>query len=437
MFKKTIETSDAPQLIVNDCSGDLTVRGAEEAEIEIRVPDEAALTLQQEGEGWIINTHSDCRLTCPIGATLTINAVHGDLNVKSVTGDINIKDVYGDARLKNTGPLILAQVYGDVTLRAVDKTTVGQVFGDLQARHVAGDLQAQSITGDVAAHGVEGRLTLQHVASDLRAEGILGGLEAAQVGADIRLAPPFIPDMAYVVQAGSDIVIELDEDARVQMALQAGASILSRVPDLVPDEGEGEGDTDSPRIATYTIGEDVDADQPMATLEAKAGASIVLVSQGDMDFDVGFPGEFDIDMDFLNNLEGLGEMIEARIGEAMAEMETHLERGLSHIDAEKIREHVERATHVAERAAERARRTAEREAQKARFRAERAERRWQRASGHRPPQPPHAPHAPAEPQPPQPDVDQAKHEEKLKVLQMVEDGKLSPSEAAELLAALR
>jgi hypothetical protein len=437
MFKKTIETSDAPNLIVNDCSGDLTVRGSEEAELTIRVPDESTLTLQQEGEGWIINTHGDCRLTCPMGTTLTVNAVHGDLNVKSVTGDITIKDVYGDARLKNTGTLNLAQVYGDVTLRAVGASTVGQVFGDLQARHVVGDLQAQSITGDVAAQGVEGKLMLQHVASDLSAEGALGGLEAAQVGADIRLAPPFIPGMTYEMQAGSDVVIELDAEARVKMSLQAGGSIISRVPDLIPDEGESETDTDYPRIATYTIGEDVDADQPMATLEVKAGASIVLVSQGDTDFDVGFPGAFDIDMDFLNNLEGLGEMIEARIGEAMAEMETHLERGLRHIDAEKIREHVERATHVAERAAERARRAAEREAQKSRFRAERAERRWQRASGHRPPQPPHAPHAPAEPQPPQPDVDQAKHEEKLKVLQMVEDGKLSPSEAAELLAALK
>jgi hypothetical protein len=422
------------------------VRGAEEAELTIRVPDESALTLQQGGDGWIINTHGDCRLTCPMGATLTINAVHGDLNVKSVAGDVTIKDVYGDARLKDVGPLKLAQAYGDVTLRAVGETTVGQVFGDLQARHVVGDLQAKAISGDAAVRGVDGKLMLQQVASDLSAEGVLGGLEVAQVGADIRLAPPFTPGMAYIMQAGSDIAIELDEDARVRMSLMAGGSIVSRIPDLTLNQGdagtEHPAGIEYPVTVAYGIGEGADTDHPAATLEAKAGASIILISKGDKDFDVGFSEgadySFNIDLDFLSNLEGLGEMIEARIEEAMADMEIHLEKGLRHIDGEKIREHVERATHIAGRAAERARRAAEREAQKSRFRAERADRRWQRASGHRPPQPPHAPHeTPRAPQAPQPDVDQAKHEEKLKVLQMVEEGKLSPSEAAELLAALR
>ncbi|MFO7743595.1 MAG: hypothetical protein R6X31_14930 [Anaerolineae bacterium] len=62
---------------------------------------------------------------------------------------------------------------------------------------------------------------------------------------------------------------------------------------------------------------------------------------------------------------------------------------------------------------------AERAAEQARMRAERAERRWQRASG-RKPRP-----GPA-----------ATDEEVLRVLCMVEEGKITPEQASELLAAL-
>jgi hypothetical protein len=123
-------------------------------------------------------------------------------------------------------------------------------------------------------------------------------------------------------------------------------------------------------------------------------------------------------------VEGLGRHIEAHIAEAMAEIETRLEESLGRIDSEQIHLQVERAREqalrTAGRAAERARQTAEREAERARLRAERAERRWQRASGQRP----RSKRAPVT------------DEERMRVLRMVETGKLSPEQAADLLAAL-
>jgi hypothetical protein len=108
----------------------------------------------------------------------------------------------------------------------------------------------------------------------------------------------------------------------------------------------------------------------------------------------------------------------------MVEMETRLEESLGRIDSEQIHLQVERAREqalrTAGRAAERARQTAEREAERARLRAERAERRWQRASGRRP----------------RPKREPVTDEERMRVLRMVEEGRLSPEQAADLLAAL-
>ena len=73
-----------------------------------------------------------------------------------------------------------------------------------------------------------------------------------------------------------------------------------------------------------------------------------------------------------------------------------------------------------EQAADKARRAAEREAERARLRAERAERRWQRVSG----------------QKPRPRQEETTDEERMRVLRLVEGGKLTPEQAADLLAAL-
>jgi hypothetical protein len=109
----------------------------------------------------------------------------------------------------------------------------------------------------------------------------------------------------------------------------------------------------------------------------------------------------------------LGAHIEWQVKDALARMATHLEESLGRVDGERVRYRVDRA-------AEQARRRAEQAAESARMRAERAERRWQRASGRRP--------TPKKPQ--------ATDEERLRVLRMVEEGRITPEEASELLVAL-
>jgi hypothetical protein len=134
-------------------------------------------------------------------------------------------------------------------------------------------------------------------------------------------------------------------------------------------------------------------------------------------------------MTFLEDLEDIGPMVEARVGEAMAELQVRLEQGLGQIDGDKLRFKIERAAEksarAAERAAEEVRRAAEREAQKARMRAERSQRRWERASGRKP-----------RPQP-RPQPEPVSEEEQLRVLRMVEQGKITPEQAADLLEAMK
>lgn len=430
MASQTFETSEHPTIKVPECLGNLSVKGTDGATVTIKASSgEENLKVVQEEDVLVIKAKTDCKITCPYGATLVIEAVRGDLRVKGVHGESTIGEVNGDATIRSTG-----------------EVTVGQVHGDLYARKVENDLTVQTVAGDAGITDVAGQVTVGQIGSDLKAGSIGGGLEVNAVGADVILSGPFEPGTGFALRAGSDLVVRVAEEASLRFTIQAGSGVHAHVPgiELIKEDGNVSG----------VIGEGG------ATLTAQVGGQAVIATPG-AEYDSA--GDFDVDIDFsfLEKLDELGPIIEARVAEAMSHLEVQLEEGLKNIDGERIRIQVERATEraaraaeriaeratqAAEREAERARRTATREAERARMRAEHAERRWQRASGHRPPTPPTPstpPVPPVPPTPPEPPAPSSPRqheelrEERLQVLKMVEEGKISAEEAANLLSALR
>jgi hypothetical protein len=397
MLEQTIETSATPHVTITECLGNLVVRGSEERQIALRTTGGAGdVTLEREGETFTLVARANCTITCPPDTTLTVNAVRGNLKVEGVEGTVAI-----------------GSAYGNVELRAVGPTALEQVSGNLRVRQVTGDLRVQTTKGNARIRQVEGSLSLGQVDGNLVAEGLQGGLAAEQVRGNVNLGPPFSPGATYRLSGSGNLTVRLPADASLRLALRAAGGVRSDCPDLTLEETEGEtrgvlgaGEASLEAQASLEV---------QASLEAQVGGNVYLRP---------LKPEEGPAFDFVANLEGLGAQIEARITEAMAEVAARLEESLSHIDDQALRQRVERATEKALRkagqAAGQARRKAEREAEKARLRAERAERRWQRASGQRP-------HPRREP---------ATDEERMRVLRLVEKGKVTPQQAADLLAAL-
>ncbi|MDY6876626.1 MAG: hypothetical protein SWK90_10570 [Chloroflexota bacterium] len=389
MFEQTVETSATPHVTVTECLGNLMVRGSEARQVTIQVQDGADDTiLEREGETFTLVARAGCLISCPPATTITVGTVRGNIKIKGVEG-----------------PVTIGTVHGNVNLRAVGPTALEQASGNLSVRQAAGDLRVQTLRGNARAHQVEGSLSLSQVDGNLVAEGLQGGLAAEQVRGNVRLGPPFSPGAAYRLSSGGNLKVRLPADASLRLALGAGGRARSHIPDLVLEETEGE------TRGVLGAGE--------ASLEAQAGGNVTLrlldPAEGQRE---------DMLFGFATDMEEVGAQIESRIAEAMAEMAARLEESLGHIDDQAIRERVERAAEKSLRkagqAAGRARRKAEREAERARLRAERAERRWQRASGQRP----------------RPKQEPATDEERMRVLHLVEEGKITPGQAADLLAAL-
>ena len=389
MFEQTFETSATPRITVTECLGNLVARGSEEGRITLNVQGGADdVVLEREGETFTLVARAGCLLTYPPATTLTVAGVRGSLKVEGVEGLVTAGTVHGNVNLRGVGP-----------------TTLEQVFGNLGVRHVMGDLRVQTTRGNARIRQVEGSLFLGRVDGNLVSKGLQGGLTAVQVRGNTRLGPPFSPGLTYQLNTGGNLEVRLPTSASLRLALRAGDRVRSRIPGLILEEADGE------TRGILGAGE--------ASLEVQAGGR---VSLRPLD-----PAERPVEglhFDFAADLEGLGAQIEARITEEMAEMEARLEESLGRIGDPGLRKRAEREAERAlremEQAAGQARRKAEREAERARLRAERAERRWRRASGRRA----------------RPRREPAASEERMRVLRLVEARKITPEQAADLLAAL-
>jgi hypothetical protein len=422
MIEQRFETSATPHITVTECLDNLVVRGSEERRVTMRVQgDTDDVTLERAGETFTLQVRADCFLTCPPDTTIAVESVRGNLQVEEVKG-----------------PVTAGTAHGNVDLSAVGPTALEQVSGNLRVRQAQGDLRAQTVKGNARVHQVEGSLSLDHVDGNLEAAGLQGGLVAEQVRGNVRLGPPFSPGMTYRLNIHGNLTLSLPAESSLRLSLQAGGNLVSHVPGLVLEKTNGE--------TTGALG----AGEAILEAQAKGNVSLRLPEWGEgmaaeAPFGAGWGWPWEegpaagIPFDFVADLEGLEEQIETRIGEAMAEMNARLEESLGRISDERLREQarrqaeraMERARRAAERATERARRRAEREservrreadqdAERSRMWAERAERRWQRASGSRP----------------RPKSEPVTDEERMRILRMVEEGKVTPEQAADLLAAM-
>jgi hypothetical protein len=391
MKLQRFEVSDAPHLTVKICQGDLDVSGGRRGEVAIKAyGGEEDLQVSKEGEHLTIEVKARCKIGCPHGTTLTVENTQGGLRVREVDGPIAAKTVQGDLVLKEVGP-----------------TTVTTVQGDVRVRGVRGELNLEGVYGDVSARGVEGLLSAKNVAGDLNAAGLEGGLDATVAG-DANLKTDFTAGCTYTLTTGGDVTLRFPEGASASIQATASNDLRHNVDWVTVTEGDG--------MISGTVGDgeaqvDITAGGDAALRGAGTGKeAFISISIGD-----------DMDLE-LGQFESMAEEIERSLEEQMARMGEKLEEKLSRIDHDAIRL-------KAEQAAEKVRRQAERIAERARMRAERSRRQWKRMGG----QPPTAPKRPS---PPKAKADPVSDQERIMILRMVQEGKITAEEAAKLLKAM-
>jgi hypothetical protein len=413
MDVRTVQTGETPNITLN-VSGNLSVKGWDKLEIAAKSPAPDNLVLDVQEDAISVNCRSSCSLRVPYGTVFQDCHITGDAAFKSLESDITI-----------------SKLSGNLSLRSIENANIGSINGNLVAKNIDGSINLEKCQGNVSVRDIQGDLMIaESIAGNLTLKEIDGSAKAqARGNVSVELDPS--PESSYDFQAKGNLSCRLPVDASVGVKISRGSMISVKIPGVeVPSPIEtpfemvlGEGD------ANLTLG----------------ASGNVSLSGRPADWDM---GEFEVEIgeDFDLMAESLNEQISTQIEAQMEMMEEELQHQLDTLSfslektalsadqaeriAESAREASERANRRAQEKIRRAQEKMQRKLEAAQRRAEGKARAAERAARDRR----RRPETPDRPAPPR--SEPVTDEERLMILQMLEQGKVTPEEAEQLLAAL-
>ncbi len=330
-----------------------------------------------EGEDILLKGEEDEMKYKQDGDKVTISC-EDDLSLRvPKSASIFIQQIDGDASIRGVmGGIELKNIVGDLSIRDVDSVVIDTIESDFSLRGAKGNLSIKNAQSDVSIRDVDGNVALESVADDLALRDVRGNV-SANVAEDVVLYLNPQAGNAYAITAGDDILLVMPPKANATLTLSA---------DEIDVEWKGVTQDEDSTSRVVTLGDG------SAMMTLSAGGDIRVTNQsnaGDSAEDFGnFAG---IGMDW----SGFGERISRQVAQA-----TH------------------RATKQVDEAARKVDRAARRADGKLNIGVGRWN--WDLSSKG----------VPMSPKP------QASDEERLVILKMLQDKKISAEDAEKLLSAL-
>jgi hypothetical protein len=358
MEQQTLKADANSKILVQSVAGDLRVAGWERSEIMAKTNGNK-LNVEADEQNFAISCDDDLILYIPRQANLIVENVSGDASLQALKGEIKLGTLSGDLSLNDVETADMDTSSGDVTLRNVGSITLGNVNGDLNLHKGHGDCSAVTIIGDASLRDVEGNINLEKVDGDLYLRNVRGSV-SAEVDADAALNLKPLPGIVYRVIANGDVLLHLPEDANTELHLAAmeWESLSVDFPGVTLEE-------ESP-TQTITLGDG------SAKIYLTASGDLMVTSKSERwnstaDFGVGMSDGFGIppippippflnDMTGLNDrMTGLNERINIKVQRALEKAQLRTD-GLSRRAEERVEAAMRRAEAKGRAAEVRARR---------------------------------------------------------------------------------
>lgn len=369
------------ELVIHSISGDLRVRGYSGNGLRIEGD---ALTIAKETP-LEVRCDDDCDIQVTEQAVVTVHQVDGDAKITNLANSLMVGTVNGD--------LIVRHIEGDVTIKDTQ--------GDFVAKHIEGYLTVNNVGGDAQLQHVAGNLTVDSVGGDLEIRNIDGVCICKNIEGDLEIRIDFQPEQTYHFEAEGSIACIVNRDADVTFHVVDGIDLDLEDSDL---ETVVEMDGNMQHIRLGNGGPNV---------YIGSGESFTLTASqanygGGFNFD--FQVNLDEQMQELNrkineSLSGLGQFIDATTQQALEQVSRRF-RGRN--VEETVQHHAERVARMAERQTERAHRHADRAQRFSKRRRDVDPDTWEPATS----------------------------QERMLILKMVEEGKITVEEADKLLQTI-
>lgn len=377
MAVKSLACGENPVIHI-EAEDHLSLGGWDQSEIQVKIQDESSLQLNQQDSAFYIHAYEDCVVSVPVNAQVLIQKVKGSASISSLTG-----------------PITIHNVGGHLTLREVGAVRCDNVGGHLKVYQVGADLAVANVGGNFKGRDVRGLLKVDNVGGSVKLLDV-GSVQSMNVGGSIKLKMIHVPnDMR--ISAGGSIKIWLPAEAGYELDAVSGGQ----------------------KIVLSSRGETIRYNSGHHRMTVGGGGSLLqLLSGGSISL---------LDSDWEDDLAVEEFGIEAEV--IGAAFDGVVQDRISQRVQERIRRAEERAQSVSRRAEERVRDASRRAEERLREAMQRREER-SRSSPRNWDFGPFGPSAPARPAP------RASAEERMLVLDMLRDNKITAEEANRLLDAL-
>ena len=205
MGQQSIATSSAPEVSIEDVRGSLQIRGWERRQVLVRYGSDEDVILEGSEEKVQISCKSDCLVRVPHEADVRIGSVHGSARVKLLDESLTCQ-----------------QVNGSLVLRNVGETDIQTVKGNLMAKQIMGPLKVNQVSGNAVARDVQGDLVIEQISGNLDLRDIEGNIATSASG-NARLRLSLLAGDSYTVEAMGNLHCRIPDYASVQANLSSKA----------------------------------------------------------------------------------------------------------------------------------------------------------------------------------------------------------------------
>lgn len=140
--------------------------------------------------------------------------IHGDAAMRQIAGGLSLERVRGDLAVANAGAVRAAAIEGDASVSSVQEFNAGRVNGDL---HVADCRLAQikEVNGDAVFVSIAETVDVKRIHGDLTVTAPGRTLAAPDVGGDARLTGALAAGGTYWISARGDVVARISGSVRI------------------------------------------------------------------------------------------------------------------------------------------------------------------------------------------------------------------------------
>lgn len=368
----------SPHLRVT-CNGNLEIRGSDRDDTRIE-GHTINLEVDEAENIATVNSSGNTTIRVPENASIELLEVVGNLHLKGING-----------------PVVLESIRGSCYARRMGALTINTMFGEARLRDINGEIVVGSVDGGITLQDLKAPCSIGNVVGDLLGRNFANNLSVENVTGDIAIRTAILPESTF----------SLSCDGGVTIRVQAESSVRFQVPSEVPVQAGSDVQVlDEEGQQVFVLG---DGEALVNVLSAR---EVTIKSQAIHDDEATYTYSF-----------SLGRELSQGIADMTADLEAQfsvLESSLAENISDRVRRHVEKRLDIAKRQVEAAKRRVEYETERTQKYADRGSGLgfsidFDAATKSR---------------------DPVSEEERLLILKMLEEGKVSVQEAEELLSVL-